>query len=216
MKINECFESEYLTAGRTYDNFIFENCPKEFLSVAKEKLSVKSNGVKPCNVTLTREMEECFEKILENEENDLRRKIKARDFICALITKEVLDGEDARGLLYFVATDELDAILSGDYFKYLANRSFSLIPNDIRDFQKEIGKIELNFFLEDTKNPLLQRAINIFIASREPYSIKVFTNNERLPSYAEQNGNFIECPHDYMRRDVNSFVEYEEETEKEQ
>ena len=215
MKINEYFESEYLTAGRTYDNFIFENCPKEFLAVAKEKLSVKDNGVKPCNVYLNREMEECFEKMLENEENDLRKKIKARDFICALITKEVLEGEDARGLLYFVATDEIEAILNGDYLKYLETRSFSLIPSDIRDFQKEIGKIELNFFLEDTKNPMLQRAINIFIASREPYSIKVFTNNERLPSYSEQNGNFIECPHDYMRRDVNCFIEKNEEPEKE-
>ena len=213
MKINEYFESEYLTAGRTYDNFIFENCPKEFLAVAKEKLSVKSNGVKPCNVYLNRKMEESFEKILENEENDLRRKIKARDFICALITKEVLEGEDKRGLLYFVATDEIDAILKEDYFTYLANRSFSLIPSDIRDFQKEIGKIELNFFLEDTKNPMLQRAINIFIASREPYSVKVFTNNQRLPSYAEQNGNFIECPHDYIRKDVNRFIENEEEKE---
>ncbi len=216
MKINEYYEREYLTAGRTYDNYVIENCPKEFLDAAKEKLSVSNNGVKACNVTLTRELEEKFEKFLENEEDDLRQKIMARDFICALITKEVLAYERGYEYLLEVAIKEINAVTHDSYEEYKKTRSFSLIPSDIRDFQKEIGKIELNFFLEDTKNPLLQRAINIFIASREPYSIKVFTNNERLPSYCEQNGNFIECPHDYMRINVNSFIEKDEETEKEQ
>ena len=35
MKVDKNFENEYLVSGNTYDNFIFENFPKEFLGVCK-------------------------------------------------------------------------------------------------------------------------------------------------------------------------------------
>ena len=38
MKINKYFISAYLTPGETRDNFIFENCPLEFLEQAKDAL----------------------------------------------------------------------------------------------------------------------------------------------------------------------------------
>lgn len=213
MKISEYFESEYLTAGRTYDNFVFENCPKEFLTVAKEKLSAKQNGVKPCNVIITRELEEKFEKAIENEINSLRRKIIARDFICALIAKEALTFERGYEFLLQEALNDINAIVNDNYEEYKKARLYSIIPSHIKEFQINNGKLELNFFLEGTKNLELQRAINIFVASREPFSVKIFTDNQRLPSYYEQNENFIESPHDYMRIDVNKFIEIDEEKE---
>lgn len=35
--------------------------------------------------------------------------------------------------------------------------------------------------------------------------------NDRLVSYYDQAGNIIESPHDFMRRDVNKFIESESE-----
>ena len=74
---------------------------------------------------------------------------------------------------------------------------------------KELGKIELSFILEDAENKYFQQAVNLFISSREPYSVKIFTNNDRLVTYYDLNGNIIECPHDFMRRDVSEFIERE-------
>ena len=61
--------------------------------------------------------------------------------------------------------------------------------------------------LEDVNNQYLQQAINLFLSAREPYSVKVFTNSERLATYYDLNGNIIQCPHDFMTRDVRPFVE---------
>ena len=53
--------------------------------------------------------------------------------------------------------------------------------------------------LKKQKKKELQQAINNLIYSREPYSIKLFTNNEKLSSYCTQNGEFAElatsCSH---------------------
>ena len=66
--------------------------------------------------------------------------------------------------------------------------------------------------LKDTKNKYIQQAVNVFIASREPYSVKIFTNNDRLVTYYDLNGNLIESPHDFMRRAVDMFAEFENGT----
>jgi hypothetical protein len=60
MKIDKYFMSQYLVAGNTYDNFIFENCPNGFLCLAKSKLNESEGEVKPCIVCLNREQEVFF------------------------------------------------------------------------------------------------------------------------------------------------------------
>ena len=68
-------------------------------------------------------------------------------------------------------------------------------------------KFELNIFLDNTQNIYLQQAINNFISSREPFSVKLFATQERLSTYCDQLGNFIQSPHDYMNMNVNKFIE---------
>ena len=66
MEIKEFFKKEYLTAGNTYDNWIFEGCPDEVLSMAKDSLSQSGEEIKPCVVKLDRETEVLVEKIFGN------------------------------------------------------------------------------------------------------------------------------------------------------
>jgi len=214
MKINEYFESEYLTVGKTYDNYVFINYPKEFLSMAKEKLSVRDNGVKPCNVTITRELEEKFEKFLENAKDEKQKNRMAEKFICSLVLKEILIGEsiEHRNRLWF-ANEIIESVKENDFFRYNKQRMEFVFYDCANYWQRYVGKIELNFFLKDTQNTLLQRALNGFLGRRDPFSIKVFTNNERLPSYRDICGTIVEYTHDYRQINMNNFIENEEEKE---
>lgn len=214
MKINEFFEKEYLVAGNTYDNFIFENCPNEFLEFAKTRLVKGGGEVKSCVVCLNKQTEKLVEQTLNNFNEDLQKKILARDFITAVVIKNLLN--DNQNLeLYNFACQQIDAFKNNDFDGVKSMHAQSFMPHDVAKIAKDIGKIELTFILENTENKLLQQAINIFISSREPYSVKVFTNKERLSTYYDLNGNLIECPHDFMRRDVNEFVEKENDIERE-
>ena len=215
MIINEYFKEEYLTCGRTRDNFIFENCPIEFIKIAQELLNNDSVDIKACNVTITSEEEKLLEQTLNMCLNDLQKNALERDFITANVMLEVVKGIKGREEEKKMFADGLMALLTGDFQK---SKKFHLdcpMQSEIGSIARETGKIELNLFLIDTKSPYLQRAINNLISSREPYSIKIFTNNERLPSYRDQAGNIIQCPHDFMTRNVNDFIEHEEEIESE-
>ena len=53
------------------------------------------------------------------------------------------------------------------------------MPYEVRRFQNKYGRIELNFFLEDTQSIILQQAINVFVSSREPYSVTIFTTSDK-------------------------------------
>ena len=64
MEINEYFKNDYLTCGQTRDNFIFENCPNEFILEAQKSLAISKNGVKSCNLTIKRANEIYVEKTL--------------------------------------------------------------------------------------------------------------------------------------------------------
>ena len=208
--INEHFKNTYLTCGRTHDNFIFENCPKEILSLAKNSLSQNSNNVKSCCITINRDIEQAVEKTLEKFENILQKKIICKDFIIGLFALELLKNLDEDLSNQPFSKEEIiegiNAILNGcceDVKNFCTNAP---LPYDIKKLISSIGKIELNIFLNDTKNVYLQNAINNFISSREPYSIKLFTTNQKLPSYLDQNGNYIECPHDFMTRNIQNFI----------
>ena len=213
MKVNEFFEKEYLIVGNTYDNFIFENCPNDFLQYAKSRLVQSGGEVKSCLVCLDRRQEEFVEEIFKNCD-ELQKKILARDLIVALIMKEILN-DDPQSESYKFVCQQIKAFMLNDFDTVKNMHVKSFMPYDIKRVAKSIGKIELSFVLDGTLNKYLQSAINIFISSREPYSVKIFTNKERLSTYYDVNGNLIECPHDFMRRDVNKFIE-ENIVEKEQ
>ena len=90
MRINEYFESEYLTPGRTYDNFVFEQCSNEFLKAAELRLAKSGNDVKSCVVCIDRIKESSAEQILDYCKDEFQKKLLARDFVMALIFKELL------------------------------------------------------------------------------------------------------------------------------
>ena len=63
--IDEYFKSEYLTCGKTRDNFIFTNCSREFVDYAKKSLIASENDeVRLCLLAISK------------QENDLLNKLK--------------------------------------------------------------------------------------------------------------------------------------------
>lgn len=206
MIVDEFFEKQYLVAGNTYDNFVFENCPNELLSLAQQKLSRNEGTVKPCVACIDRPLEEKVELTINNCAENFQKKILARDFATALVVKELLQYLDNNHELKDFIDLQIKSFLHNDFKKVKELHGECLMPHDVKKIANIIGKIELDFILEDTKNKYLQQAINVFVSSREPYSVKIFTNSDKLPSYYDLNGNIIECPHDFMRRDVNKFI----------
>lgn len=136
MKINEFFENEFLRVGCTYDNFIFENCPNYFLSLAKEKLSVINNNTKPVNIVINRELEERFEKTIINFNNDFHKKILARDFICALIMKKIFDYTNEYCEEKNNVNNQINAFLNNDFNKVKEMHSTSFMPFDVKKKSK--------------------------------------------------------------------------------
>jgi len=216
MKINQMFIDEYLTAGKTYDNFIFENCPKEVFDFARSSLSKENNGVKSCCVYISREMEEKIEKTLENYNSDIRKKFLVRDFVCALVLKSVLEKEPNKQIQNKIINEQIKAFLDNDFDKVKSFRYSAVYPSDVKKHMGVNRDIELNFFLEETKNKTIQQVINLFISTREPYSVKIFTTNEALPSYVDLGEQRIESPHDYIRKNINHFIESDRRDEREQ
>ncbi len=212
MKINDFFEKEYLIAGNTYDNFVFEGCPDEFLNYAKIALKRSNGDVKPCVVFIDRKTEELVEQTLSHYDNEVQRQILARDFIVALVLQQVVRDTDVDKKTKNLFKLQIESFLSEDYKMARRLHAFSYMPNEVRGLINSVGEIELSFILNKTANVELQQAINNFLSAREPYSVKVFTNNDRLVSYYDQAGNIIESPHDFMRRDVNRFIEAESES----
>lgn len=208
MKIDDFFVNEYLTPGNTYDNFIFENCPEWFLKVAKEKLSNGDNNIKSCCVAITKETEQAFEQILSSCKEEFHKKVLARDLIVAYIMKELLSDKKQENSYAFVCK-QIDAFMNNDFEAVKSMHIDSFMPYDVKKFCKDFTKIELNIFLFDMSNKYLQQAINCFISAREPYSVKMFITAERLSTYYDIDGNIIECPHDFMRRDINKFITFD-------
>jgi len=206
IKINDYFKNYYLSCGNTRDNFIFENCPKDFITLAQKSLNQNSEKVKSCNILLTTDIENKLNKTLEKFENDFQKKIIANGFFITLFLREIVKEQNYEKEKLNFLENGIAALLTGDIKNvkdYIIN---SPTPLDIEKTIKEIGKIELNIFLVDTQNIYLQQAVNNYISSRLPYSVKIFTNKQ-LPTYYDQNGNFIQAPHDYMNVNVYNFIE---------
>lgn len=209
--IDDYFKEEYLTCGRTRDNFIFPNCSKEFICFAQDSLKIDAHGKKSCCLCIDRKVQEKVEEILKQCKNELQRKIVARDFVCTLILSEVFKREDKAVDRLAELKDMEDIFTAGDFDKYIASHHLCPFPLEISSAVKKYGNIELNIFLIDMQSNDIQKAINNFISSREPYSIKLFTTGERLSTYMDQMGNRIEWPHDYMTLEIAKYITYDKE-----
>ena len=87
IKINEYFESAYLTPGQTRDNFIFENCSHDFVFKAEKLLKRESQDVKACNIVISKKTEALLTATLDKCDNDYQRKLLARDFFNSLFIR---------------------------------------------------------------------------------------------------------------------------------
>lgn len=215
MKINEYFKKQYLTAGNTYDNYIFRNCPNDFLISAEEFLSKSANGVKPCNIKLGRVEQEEIERVLLNCEYFFQETVIASYYITTLIMAQLFKGIDEKQ--YQSLQSQLESFKENDFQAIKQNYLVGgYMPCDVAKQSRKLGqKIELNIFLFKIDNLAVQQAINIFVSCREPYSVKIFTNEERLTTYYDANENLIQCPHDYINIDVKKFITFENNIEKE-
>jgi hypothetical protein len=206
IKINQSFVDSYHTPGITRDNFIFENCPKEFINAAKPLLSRQDSLAKSCVITFDETNEHEIETALNLFENDYHKKLVARDYVCTLILKELLNQTLQNNDILGGLNTGLDAISKADKKGIMDYHMSAPMPYEITNFYREIAPFELNFILDGNKNIYVQQAINNFISSREPFSVKIFTT-KTLPTYLDQNKTPIENPHDYMKRNVQDFIE---------
>lgn len=210
ININEYFVSSYLTPGATRDNFIFENCPAEFLEKAKHLLSSQEGSVKSCVIEIDSQTEEMIEKTLAGFENNLHKTFISRDYICSEIMRKLLLITNSNPEALSSIESGLKSIKAGDIAESKKYHAIAPMPFDITSFSREVAKFELNFILKNTHNKFIQEAINNFISSREPFSVKIFSS-QGLPSYRDQAKNLIESPHDYMKRNIQDFIEYQPE-----
>ena len=215
MKINEQFKQQYLIPGNTQDNWIFEECPAEFMQIARESLSHSGEHIKACNVVFTKIEEYVLNQLLPNFSQEFHKRILARDYVTALIMKEVLKGCPNKQYEYDFVCEHLHAFENKDIELIKQHHVKCFMPHHVAEFSKNEQKIELNFFLHDADNKYLQQAINLFVTGREPYSVKMFASG-KLKTFYDQMGNLMENPHDFMSRNVNNFIEDElaEQSEK--
>lgn len=215
MEINKYFKEQYLTAGRTCDNYILENCPDDFLILAEDFLSKSDNGVKPCNIKLSSAEQAEIERVLLNCEYVFQEPMIASYYLTTLVMAKLFKGINESQ--YKLLQSQLQSFKENDYKQIVQNYlNGGYMHFDVAKQAENLGqKIELNIFLFNIGNKVLQQAINNFISCREPYSVKIFTNADTLATYYDPNGNIIQTPHDYMSVDVNEFIIAENNPENE-
>ncbi len=214
IKINEYFKNQYLTCGNTYDNFVFHNCPKELLDLAEKSLSQSSEECTPIVLRFDKQMEEGLSKTLDACEDNFQRGVLARTYFFARFMRELLHKTNKTSRHHTVeGLDEgISKLLSGDFEG--SKKFYIMAPffDEINFFIRKNGKFELSILLDDTSNVFLQRAINISLSARTPYSIKVFNTRDGFVSNYTENGELVQDTHDYLSRDVKEYVDLEDES----
>lgn len=210
-EINDYFKKNYLTCGKTYDNFIFHNCPKDFLQVAYDNLSEEGLDVRPCLIKITREDEEKVEYTLKECSAEFQKLILSRDYVNGRVLKEIYSTVKEKGAAYAVLKEQVKAFNGGALWRVKQLHAYAPFISEMIEAYRKYGKFEINFFLEDTENVYIQNAINNFISSRTPFSVKIFTNLKHLPTYLDEGDTRIECPHDYLSEDVHNFINMKED-----
>ena len=204
MDINTNLADQYLKCGKTYDNYIIEGCNSDFINYSIDSLREDKSWCKSCCVVITDEDESRVEDTLSDCTEELHKKILARDYITVRIMQSVLAKRDLLGKTS-VVNEQINAFHNRVLYK-VKDYHGCFFPSDVAEERKNVGDFELNIFLVNSGNKLLQEAINLFISSREPYSVKLFTTRDRLSSYYDQVGNLIESPHDYTRLSSKMFL----------
>ncbi len=207
--INEYYKKSFLTCGKTYDNFVIENCGNEFLAEAKRLLQESEGEGELCLVEITPEEEKKVERVLDRCKNEVQKKCLARDYVFT----RVMSGQGKKAEGESVVGRQLRAFDCGDYETLAKLHAQSPMMHDIIDAIKECGTKEIVIILTDTQNKTLQQAVNNLVSSRLPCSVKIFTNQARLATYFDEGGTVIECPHDFMRRNANDFICPDDERE---
>ncbi|MBQ7352290.1 MAG: hypothetical protein IJW59_05495 [Clostridia bacterium] len=205
-EINNYFIENYLTCGKTKDNFITTSCPKDFLITAKECLSSPDNNIKPINIYINKNNEIVIEKTLDNCSDDFHKKILARDYITSLIMLKIYQQLNLYPTQIQSREEHIQAFNENNFKKIIELHTDCPMPFEITRCYKKYGKFEINFFLDNTENKFLQQAINNLISERNPISIKIFATMQNLPTYLDECGNLIQSPHDYLQLNINHFI----------
>ena len=213
LEINEYFKNQYLTCGNTYDNFVFHNCPKELLDVAEQTLSQGTERCTPIVLRFDKQIEGKLSQLLDACADDFQRGVFARTYFSASIMREMLRKFDTTFRHHTIEGIDggLEKLLSGDYEG--SKKFYFMAPffEEIQSFTRQNGRIELDLLLDDTSNVFLQRAINIGLASRTPYSIKVFNTGKGFVSNYTDNGQLVQDTHDYMSRNIGDYISFKDE-----
>ena len=208
LEINEYFKSQYLTCGNTSDNLVFYDCPRELLDYAEHSLSQSSEQCMPCIIKITSQDEDRLAQTLNNCSSDYEKMILARTYYYTRFMRELV-AKSNRGYKDF-DLDSLDngieMLVSGSVEsakKYYVQSPFI---DQIEGFIKNLGKIELDIMLDNTRNVFLQKAINNSLSARSSYSVKIFNTKDRFVTPFTENGQLVEAIHDFSSRNVRDYV----------
>ncbi len=209
VNLNEFFIKEYLSCGKSYDNYILLSCNKELLKFAMSNLKkTQDESCKCISICFTREEEEKLEKVFALCAEDYQRQILANSYFNAKFLLQILSEYNItyRGCSKELLERQINDYLSGDYTK--AVNAYKNMPTafDVSQLVKKVSHFELNVFCIDINNKHVQMSINDYISSRLPYSIKLFTNSKSLATYYSSNGQFMQSPHDYLNIDISKFI----------
>ena len=203
------FVDSYLKSGITRDNCVFEEFPKELFPFVCENLKVKNNSIQAQIIEIDHQISGSFDA--NNEYLDqFRLSIFARSLINGLVMKTMLenleDPNEEDAFYYNQITEGVSAVINGDFDKSREFYKIAPMGFDIDHFIKNRQNSELVFLLKDMNSKPLQRAINNYLSTRSPYTVKIFSN-KNLATILDEAGNLIHSPHDYLKINVKHFLE---------
>lgn len=212
MENNRYIIEQYLTPGMTRDNFIFEDCTRDFLSLAYNKLLETHNRTKSLCLYLSGEDDSFIIDKLQECDSSQQKQILCSEYILQSIMNVAMHNEPE----YYKESKALNKRIKLFKNGMMSVADFCLgsdyLFEDLQNIFKSNKRIEINFFLDNITNVDLQKAINNYISSRTPYSVKIFSNN-KLCTHYDGAGNIIQSPHDYMSIYKNSFSDIPDEYE---
>lgn len=211
MNLNKTFIDSYLTFDGRSDNYVFENCPQEFLDFAFNKFNSEKREGKVCAIKWRVQDETILQAVLDKCGNVYEEKLLTQDYIYARIMQGVYSVRNSEE--FSKICKHLGAFYSGDMWEIKGlHKESVMFPLDLINAVKKYGKFDLCIFFEDIKNFEMQRTFNNLLSSRLPLSVKFFSG-KRLISGIDSSGIMIQNPHDYMSVDVNKFIQKEEQVE---
>lgn len=209
MLINKSFAEEYLACGQARDNMVFTACSNRVLDWIKNYLKNSQQKDILAVVELSRQDEMGFEQILESCTDEFQKNLLSQEFITSCVLRSAMINAGSKDDFLSpieICNKFLDACQRGDFEGVKQLYTKAPMQYQVAYFVRKYGRLEMDFFLCDTQNKYIQRAINNFLSAREPYCVKVFSNTNLLPSYITSNGQRVESPHDYIDMNINNFL----------